>query len=155
MGRPPLDKKQRQLAIALRPEIRNWVEGAASAAGHSLAEEIRQRLERTFAEDGVDKPTRELVEAVKWIAEEVNRQSEVESWSVVPRAHEALAAALQTWMNLITPPSRGAVSDDLFGPGDPPTLGRSIARHYQRFKSEMEKTDRELRELHKGKGDRS
>jgi hypothetical protein len=72
------------------------------------------------------------------------------AWHSNPNTHAALSEALRTWMEIIKPQQQGAVSD-LFGPGDPETLGRATARHYQRFKAEMEKTERELRQLQGGK----
>jgi hypothetical protein len=111
-------------------------------SGRALSDEIRDRLERTFKEDAIDPATRELQHAVAWLADEVSRQSDV-AWQSNPNAQAALAAAIQTWLEITAPPWQGAVSD-LFGPGDPATLGRSIARHYQRFKAEVEETHPEI-----------
>ena len=153
MGRPPLEKKQRQLAVALPPNLRNWLEAAANVAGHSIAEEIRRRLALTVERDGMDAETRALLEAVGWMADEIRRQSGAD-WHDFPKATEALAAAIHTWLEIIKPKESSTAASDLFSPDDPPTLGRSIARHYQRFKIEREKTDRELRNL-SAKGDKS
>ena len=97
-----------------------------------VSEEIRQRVERTFHEDNFDLQTRELAGAVMWMADQVQRDTNV-PWHDNPRAHEALSEAIVTWLGMIRPAWRGAVSD-LFGPDDPQTLGRAIARHYGRFK---------------------
>jgi hypothetical protein len=148
MGRPPVEKKQRQFAVALPPDIRDQLQAAADTAGHSLAEEIRRRINRTLYEDSFDEPTRKLATAVKWLAEEVSRQSEV-PWHSNPRAQKALAAAIQDRLEITAPPWQGAASD-LFGPGDPATLGRAISRSYQRVDAEMEKTHQEILRRHTG-----
>jgi hypothetical protein len=148
MGRPPLEKKQRQLAVALPPNLRSRLEAASAAADHSLAEEIRIRLVRSFDQEVEDKPTRDLAAAVTWLADEVSRQSDL-PWYSNPNAQKALAAAIQEQLEITAPPYQGAASD-LFGPGDPPTLGRSIARSYQRLKTEMEKTYQEILRRHTG-----
>ena len=75
MGRPPLQNKQRQIAVALPPDLRERLEKAASASQHSIAMEIRQRLEQTFSAESVDKATRELVFTIEDIAELVRTQT--------------------------------------------------------------------------------
>jgi hypothetical protein len=45
---------QKQLGVLLPPELRARLETAATEAGHSIAEEIRQRVERTFEKDDFD-----------------------------------------------------------------------------------------------------
>jgi hypothetical protein len=152
MGRPPVAAKQRQLAVALPEEFRSRLEASAAGSGVSLAEEIRRRVRLSFEQDAVDRPTRDLLAAVRWIAEELDRQAAPVSWQNHPKANEALTEALRTWLEIIKPRRApgGVAASDLMAPDDPPTLGRSIARHYQRFKSEMEKSEREIRELLKG-----
>jgi hypothetical protein len=62
-GRPPTGK-QRQLPVSLSESQRTALEAASKKAGHSLAEEVRRRLDRTLYEDQFDAPTREFIEAV-------------------------------------------------------------------------------------------
>ena len=152
MGRPPLDnKKQRQLAVALPPDVRLQLEAAASASGRSLAEEIRRRVNLTLYDDAeYDAPTRELAEDIKWIAAEISRQTGW-PWHVLPRGRESLAIALQTWLEITAPKRETSVgASDLFV-DDPATLGRSIARWRERHKIELAKSENEMRELQKGK----
>ncbi|SRR5258705_4121811 len=42
---------QRQISIAFPPDVRDRLEAAATAAGHSLAEEVRRRVESTLWDD--------------------------------------------------------------------------------------------------------
>ena len=66
MGRPPLEKKQRQLAVALPDDVRKRLEAAAAKVlptGHSLAEEIRRSSsssQLSTRETSAMTPTREL-----------------------------------------------------------------------------------------------
>lgn len=143
MGRPPLEKKQRQLAVALPDDVRQRLEAAAARSGGSLAEEIRRRLVASFDAEAHDADVRDLAEGVMWMAEELKRQAGV-SWHSTRKAREALSSAIQTWLEISAPPQSPA-AEDLFGPDDPPTLGRSIARHYQRQYSEIMKAIRILR----------
>src|SRR3974390_861528 len=46
--------KARQLGVKLTDDLREQLEVARTKAGHSVGEEIRQRLERTFREDALD-----------------------------------------------------------------------------------------------------
>ena len=48
MGRPRLENKQQQLTVALPPETRIHLTETARAEGHSIAEEVRQRLNKTI-----------------------------------------------------------------------------------------------------------
>jgi hypothetical protein len=146
------------MGVALSDELRKKLEAASTAAGHSIAEEIRLRLERTFQVDTYDAATRELAADVLWIADEINRQSV--SWHLYPKAREALTEAIRTWIEITAPkrkikmPQPGRMVpvpgvSDLFGPDDPATLGRSIARLYERVKPELEKNTQELLKLHR------
>jgi hypothetical protein len=138
-----LEKKQRQLAIALPPDIRDRLQAAADTAGHSLAEEIRRRLALTFAADAIDPVTRELAADIMHIADDVTRLSEV-PWHSNPKAQQALAVAIQTWLEDHPPPDHGPAAASLFGPDDPPTLGRSIAKLYERLKAVRKETEKEI-----------
>jgi hypothetical protein len=44
---------QKQVSVALPADVRDRLEAAATTAGHSIAEEIRRRLERGFEDDDV------------------------------------------------------------------------------------------------------
>jgi hypothetical protein len=126
----------RQLKVSLPDDLRAKLDKASESSGKSLGDEIRTRLERTFHEDAVDGPTRNLIEAVKWISAEIGRQVQI-PWYFSVKSKEALSTALQTWLEIINPlATAGPVDDtqrDLFGPDDPPTLGRAVARHYRRI----------------------
>ncbi len=134
-------KKPRvQVAVRLEPEMLEELQ----KDGHlSLSDEIRQRINRTLFLDTYDDATRAFAEDVMWLANEISRQVG-STWSFSHNGHLALGTAVQTWLEINAPPLQGAASD-LFGPDDPTTLGRSVARHYQRVKSEVEKSTEEIR----------
>jgi hypothetical protein len=138
MGRPPLEKKQRQLAVALPPELRTQLETAARAADHSLAEEIRARLVSSFDQEVVDRPTRELAADVVGLAEQISSQKGF-AWHSHEKAHETLVAAIVALLADRKPKRTAKIalpSDLMWGDDDPATLGRSIARYYQQFKAD-------------------
>jgi hypothetical protein len=93
MGRPPLDKKQRQLPVALSSDLRAHLESLSAAAGHSLAEEIRRRIERTIKEDEMDPVTRELWDGLIHIAAKL-REDYKAQWYESSKAREAFSTAM-------------------------------------------------------------
>lgn len=113
-----------------------------------LSEEIRRRVNQSLNDDAYDPQTRDLGAAVMWLADQL-RQHTGAPWHATSKGHEALDEALRTYLSTLKQPPESAFSD-LFGPDDPQTLGRAIARHYVRFKAAQEKTIQELRERHKG-----
>jgi hypothetical protein len=141
MGRPPLAAKQKQLPVALPAETRALLETAAVAGGHSLAIEIRRRIDRTLDEETFDQQTRELADSIMWMADEVSRQVG-SPWHSTKKGRHAVAVAIQQFMQA-TAPLEGT-SEDLFGPDDPPTLGRTIARHFLQFLSQLPRTPDEM-----------
>jgi predicted DNA-binding protein len=128
----------KQLKVALDDNLRVRLEEASAAAGRSLAQEIRSRIEFTTHFDPTtrrridyDKETKQLAADVMWLAFEVSRQVGV-PWNRNHNAYQAVAIAIQTWLEMTRPPFERELSDQ-FRP-DPPTLGRSIARQYELFK---------------------
>ncbi len=152
MGRPPLEKKQRQLPVALPEDVRAELEAAALKSGHSVAEEIRRRITLTLEADAHDTQTRALAADVAQLAEQINREKGF-AWHSHEKAFETLVSAINAWLAGIKPKRRDGVgaSDLMWGDDDPATLGRSIARHHQGFKAALEKSTDEMRKLHEGK----
>ena len=103
-----------------------------SVGGRGISDQIRERLERTFAEDDLDGITREFRDGLVNIADLVRADFGCE-WHMKPRAHQACAAALaQRIAEYAPPPNEGVGASDLFGPGDPETGGRMRERDDQR-----------------------
>lgn len=129
-----------QTGLRLEPEVLDQLR--KSSLG--VSEEIRRRIDLTLAADVYDEPTRELAADIMAIAHEISQQAGLgSSWHNNRKANEALAAALQTWLEGLKPMPSGGVSD-LFGPDDPATLGRTIARSYRGYKSALARNTAEL-----------
>jgi hypothetical protein len=125
MGRPPLDKKQRQLPVALSEDLRAQLESLSAEAGHSIAEEIRRRIERTIKEDA-DPVTRELWDGLVNIAAKLREDYNAE-WHASSKAREAFSAAmvqrLEAYAYLAE--ERQGADERLFTPSGPPKkIGR-------------------------------
>jgi hypothetical protein len=117
-----------QLKVLLPPELRTALDAAAAKSGKSLAEEIRQRLERTFAEDGLDESTRGLVAAVKWLSADISTRAR---WNKSSKAREALSLAIATVMNAAAmTDDKAAKTFDPLADEDVATLARAMARHF-------------------------
>jgi Arc-like DNA binding domain len=141
MGRPPLEKKQRQLAVALPDDVRERLEAAVEKSGRSLAEEIRRRLNESFEADAHDDLTRDFAYAGIWMAEELGRQADA-PWHSSRKGCEALVVAIKLFLEGVAP---GKNASDPLAADDAPTLGRSVARHFQRHIFEMRKVVQILR----------
>src|SRR6516162_7530631 len=116
---------QTQLKITLPPEIRAELDLVSARSGLSLGEEIRRRLERTFAEDAGYVPTRALAWAVTWLCSEINKHT---PWDKSRTAHEALMVAIGIILGASRP--KETVENDAYADDDAQTLGRSLARNF-------------------------
>jgi hypothetical protein len=95
MAKKPVKRPsvQRQIGVALPDEMRDLLENAAKGAGHSIAEEIRKRLERTFEEESIDEDTRNLLNAIKLLAYLILFQTG-RSWHEHPAAASVMRHAI-------------------------------------------------------------
>src|SRR5262245_14258787 len=115
MARGP---SKRQMGVGLPDELRAQLEAAASAADQSLAEEIRQRVERSFAEDARDPVLRDLLDDVEQLVELV-KFDVGEDWQSSAGAHAVFRSAVLALIDERKPkgaPIFGAVRD-LLGAG--------------------------------------
>jgi hypothetical protein len=137
MGRPPLEKKLQQLAVSLPPDVRGRLQVAAEAAGHSLAEEVRRRIDKTIRWEGFDPVTMELLEGLEQITVLLRQDFDVE-WYATSRAHEAFVTAVNQRLAGYAPPATvegsSAVALGMVGPADPSeTIGRMRERDDRRI----------------------
>jgi hypothetical protein len=117
--------RHRQLSIAVDSELREELEKLAAASGRSVAEEIRRRLTLSLQyERQFDEQTRSLGYDLMSLARSVRVNSRFD-WHAHPKAHEALTEAIREWLKVATPPE---VQNAPWGPDDPKTLGRTLAR---------------------------
>jgi hypothetical protein len=105
----------------------------------SAEEEIEARLSRTLAEDehrrAFDDQTRELADDIMQLARDVQEHAGGVNWHADPKAHEALVAALTTWLETLRP-AAAPPEDHWRDDDDPATVGRTLARAHQRRKRE-------------------
>jgi hypothetical protein len=127
-------KRRKQLGVALSKALRAELEHSALKHGHSLAEEIRQRLEKTYDHETADRPTRDLMDAVLNLAMLVRLQTG-HDWHGHPAASRVLRYAIMARLARL----RHAADDDVFRkeelPGirlvapesdDPETMGAEL-----------------------------
>src|SRR5262245_17439496 len=132
---PVRDQSTIQTAVRLPRDVHERLK--KSPAG--VSEEIRQRLERTFAQDALDPVTRELLAAVLRLTGLISLDLGA-AWHATPGANEALAAAVADLIAAYKPRGRaysrgGAVTNalGLTKPEDQPdVIGRTLARHDRR-----------------------
>jgi hypothetical protein len=118
-------EKMKQLKVNLEDAVREELEKASAETGRSLADEIRSRLRIS---QGADAETRALAEQIVGLALDLQAHKNI-PWHSHPKAHEALATAIQTFLEGWK--SSDAAAD--WGPDDPQTLGRAIGRERLRF----------------------
>jgi hypothetical protein len=100
---------KKQLNVGLSDSLRAQLEVASTEAGHSIAEEVRQRLERSFFGDAaMDQRTRDLAMTVGRFARllEHDRGS---AWHADRTTHAALGELILTWLK-DHPPTRRTTS---------------------------------------------
>jgi hypothetical protein len=171
MGRPPLEKKQRQLPVALPADLRDQLEAAAGVAGHSVAEEIRRRIARTIGADAYDEPTRELADDIMRMAAEVELETGA-AWHSHAGSHAAFRQAILSRLSRLKPEGFTAFGErpHQSDPGDDPQEIGIWAEHAvwqtrdwsaeerERFRATKESSFQEIVKLHqerKQDGDQS
>jgi hypothetical protein len=135
----------KQLKVSLPDDLRDQLEKASGKAGHSLGEEVRGRLERSFAEDAaLDPITRELVAGIINLATAVQADLGAQ-WHTFPAVHKVFTAAVAQRIGGYKPrtnPGLGAATLDLLGKVGaaqveqaPDAVGGTIERADQRVHS--------------------
>jgi hypothetical protein len=124
---------KKQMGVALSDDLRSKLEAHSAARNVSIAEEIRRRLEMSFERDALDDPTRDIVAAAIWIADDITAQVGPH-WHATQKGRQAVAAGIRLYIEKMLPPVKEGAGEDLFGPDDPETLGRASARHYQQHR---------------------
>jgi hypothetical protein len=138
------------MGVALDDALRAKLEASAAAKGHSLAAEIRQRLERDYKQEAIDPVTRELIAGILNLAELIRADANA-PWHSGRWAHQAFAAAVAQRLTGYQPPDlapEGSAFTDLFGA--PETVGHAHERAdqrtnpYQHLKAAQEQRQRKL-----------
>src|SRR3954447_6684707 len=103
-----------QFKISLPDELRTRLDAAAAKANHSTAEEIRQRLEQTLAQDAVDPATRTVAADIAGLAEALGALARI-AWHQHTDVHRAFVEAARVYLEGLAPTETSAAVHDLFG----------------------------------------
>jgi hypothetical protein len=93
----------KQMKVALSDALRAQLDAASEKSGRSVAQEIRERVEASFTRDAVvDKPTRDFLEGLAWLAAEIAREFGV-AWDVHSGAHEIFTQTILSRLEVLKP----------------------------------------------------
>jgi hypothetical protein len=93
--RPPA---QRQIGVSLPDDVRDRLEEEARKASHSIAEEIRRRIERTFEQDLFDRPELQELSAKICLMAVLASMATGKSWHQDPATAYLLKLAIDALM---------------------------------------------------------
>ena len=100
----------KQLKASMPDDLAARLEAASAKSGRSLSAEICARVEASFAHDALDQPSRDFLEGVALMAVEIARETGT-NWHQHVGAHEALARAIQTRLEVLKPKGPTAFGD--------------------------------------------
>jgi hypothetical protein len=134
--------RRAQMGVALDDAIRAHLDRAAEAAGHSVAEEIRRRLESTIKDDARSPELQALLSDIEFLARLVMDDTDLDC-SRHPIAFEIFKAGIIALLDQHKPEDDGDLRSmsrmtsgvsRLSDSDDPGTIGRVLARHIKREK---------------------
>jgi hypothetical protein len=91
-----------RLKIALPDELRARLDAASAKSGQSVAEEIRSRVEASFAREVGDAATRDFVEGAALMAAEIEREFGA-AWHKHAGAHEMFTLTILARLKALKP----------------------------------------------------
>jgi Arc-like DNA binding domain len=127
-------EKDAQTSLRLPRAMYGALSEAAEEHGRGIGEEVRLRLESSFALELGEPDTRELAEAIMQAAQQI--QQAYGSWRTDPFAFAVFNGAVSTLLAYYRPkgdpvpptPEPGSLADTFFGPNaSPETAGRTVA----------------------------
>lgn len=126
------DSVTKPTTLHLTPELESRL-GKAKRA-RRLGEEIRERLEASFAQDDLPEPTRKLINQITELAKRLPQKAHTTGspeWFSSPALFEAFEAGIAELLSAYKP-EKGQKSD--LGGDDPKTFGRILARVISEWK---------------------
>jgi hypothetical protein len=156
----------KQLKVSLPDDLRARLDAASAESGRSLGDEIRTRVEQSFEQAAVAKPTRDLQEAVARMAAEIERETS-RAWHQHAGAHATLRQAILSRLARLKPKGSTEFGDRphraIPATEDPQEIGMWVesrvwqtrdwpAEARERLRLESEKTLREIVALHNNQG---
>ena len=138
----------KQLKVSLPDDLRARLDAASAKSGLSVAEEIRSRVEASFAREAADKPTADFIEGVALMPAEIALETGA-NWHEHAGAHEALVQAIRARLDELKPKGsttfgdrpHGTVFDD-----DPNHLGLMVEYRLRRYPDFTHSPTRQLME---------
>jgi hypothetical protein len=113
--------KQKQMGVSLSDDLRKMLEDACAGTGRSIAEEIRERLWRTFREDVIGKSLKNFMTEAAMLAFMTRWQTR-QDFRTHPAANAVLRHALNAWI------ARTKKSGpETFAPAELPNFRRFVA----------------------------
>jgi hypothetical protein len=110
-----------RLKIALPDELRARLDAASAKSGQSVAEEIRSRVEASFAREAADQPTADFLEGLARMAAEIERETGA-AWSKHAGAHEVFTQAILSRLEVLKPEGATAFGERPHATVADPTL---------------------------------
>jgi hypothetical protein len=99
-----------RLKIALPRDLRTRLDTASAKSGRSVAEEIRSRVEASFAQEASGQPTSDLIQGIAGMAAEIERECGA-AWDRHAGAHAALTQAILSRLESLKPKGSTAFGD--------------------------------------------
>jgi hypothetical protein len=149
----------KQLKVALPDDLRARLDAASAKSGRSVADEIRMRVEASFARDALDESTRGFLDHVARMPAAIERETGA-AWYSHAGAHQVFRQMLLKALARLRPDGLIAFGKRRHQsiPGDDPEdIGNSLESHLWRnpnylnseFRRGSEETFREILEIHR------
>ena len=100
----------KQLKASVPDELAERLERASAKSGRSLSAEICARVETSFAQEAVDKPTRDFLEGLALLPAEIELETGA-AWHKHPGSHEAFVQAILSRLIRYKPKGSTAFGD--------------------------------------------
>jgi hypothetical protein len=115
----------KQLKASMPDELAERLEKASTKAGRSLSAEICARIEASFAQEAVDKPTRAFLDGLSLMPAEIERETGA-NWHQHAGAHEVFTQAILSRLEELKPKGSSAFGDRPHATVDPTLLGSPL-----------------------------
>jgi hypothetical protein len=99
-----------RLKVALPDDLRAQLDAASKKSGESIAEQIRRRVEASFAQEAAGEPMRALIDGLALMPAEVELETGA-AWHKHAGAHEALTQAILSRLEALKPKGSTAFGD--------------------------------------------
>jgi hypothetical protein len=112
-----------------------WIHERLKNSDRGVSEELRDRVERTLADEGIDERTRLLRDAVVYLADHLSKEMGA-AWHSSPKVHQELVAGIARHLERQRPAAEPAgqpepQTSEIFDLEEPPgTIGRLRERDF-------------------------